>query len=214
MSEAGLRRRLGGMNTTRSSLLRWLPLTALALSWIALWLTGVWLKPPRPDEAIAVVRVNDTYLDGRRFTCDHLSASMSFDLACSLGTSAGVLKIVVRTNDGTDCAATMGDARLTCVVRGFGYFNRLALVTAPPEVAAALAPGDFTLVGLGLSEQAWVPIGFGVLGITSLLALATAWAWTPRTRWQPLTAMLLTLALWPLNAIIVVANFAGLSMID
>lgn len=202
------------MNTSRSALLRWLPLTALALSWIALWLTGLWLKPPRPDEAIAVVRVNDVYLDGRRFACDHLSPSMSFDLACTLGTSAGVLKVIVRTNDGTTCAASLDAAPLTCQVSGFGYFNRLAGVTAPPELAAALAPGDFTLVGLGLSEQAWVPIGLVILGVTSLLALATAWAWTPPTRWQPLTALLLTLALWPLNAIIVVVNFAGLSMID
>lgn len=202
------------MNLSRSALLRWLPLTALAFSWLALWLTGLWLKPPRPDEAIAVVRVNDVYLDGRRFACDHLSPSMSFDLACSLGTSAGVLKVVVRTNEGTNCVATMGAAQLTCQVSGFGYFNRLALVTAPAEVGAALAPGDFTLVGLGLSEQTWAPIVFAILGITSLLALATAWTWTPQTRWHPLTALLLTLALWPLNAIIVVVNFAGLSMID
>ncbi len=191
-----------------------MPLTILVLSWLALWLTGLWLKPARPDEAIAVVRVNDLYLDGRRFDCDHLSASMSFDLACTLNTSAGVLKVVVRTNDGTNCAATLDEARLTCQVRGFGYFNRLAVLTAPSELAAALAPGDFTLVGLGLSEQAWLPIGLAILGVTSLLTLATAWAWTPPTRWHPLTAMLLTLALWPLNAIIVVVNFAGLSMID
>lgn len=202
------------MKPNASFAIRWLPLSALILSWLALWLTGLWLKPPPVDEAIAVVRVNDVYLDGRRFACRHLSESMAFDLACTLTLPAGTLLVEARTDDGTVCTATWGDAQLACRVRGFGYFNRLAEVSAPSAVSAALAPGDVTLVALGLSEQIWLPIGLVILAVTSLLVLATAWAWMPPNRWRPLTATLVSVALWPLNLYIVVAHFAGLAMID
>ncbi len=94
------------------------------------------------------------------------------------------------------------------------YGDVVAEVTAPAEVAATFAPGDVTLVALGVNEQSWLWIGLGVLAATSLLALYAVWVWSRRSPRPILTAGLILAWLLPLNLIIVVANYAGLSMID
>ncbi len=197
------------------SLPRWVPSILLLSIWVALWLTGLWLKPPSPDRAIAVIRVNDVFLDGRRFACRPLSATMAFDLGCALALPDGTLQVETRANASPDCTATWAGQALPCRLRGFGYFHSVAEVTAPVAVAARLAPGDFTLVALGLSEQLWLPIGFAILGVTSLLVLIAAWSLT-RTlpRWRVMSAGALALALLPLNLLIVAFNYAGMAMID
>ncbi len=202
------------MNTDTSRYARWLPALLLVLSWLALWLTGLWLTPARPDEAIAVVRVNDVYLDGRRFTCEHLSETNDFSLGCTLARGAGELRVETRWDLPTSCAATWHGESLACQLRGFGYFHVVAEVTAPAEIAATFAPGDVTLVALGVNEQSWLWIGLGVLAATSLLALYAVWVWSRRSPRPILTAGLILAWLLPLNLIIVVANYAGLSMID
>lgn len=194
---------------------RWLPGLVLVLIWLTLWLTGLWLKPPSPDRAIAVIRVNDVYLDGRRFDCRSLSETMAFDLGCALALPDGTLKVETRANTSPNCTATWAGRSLPCRLRGFGYFHSVAEVIAPADVAARLAPGDVTLVALGLSEQAWLPIGFAILAATSLLVLIAAWSLT-RTlpRWRLTSAGALALTVLPLNLLIVVVNYAGLAMID
>lgn len=203
------------MNTDTSRSTRWLPAVLLVLTWLTLWLTGLWLKPARPDEAIAVIRVNDVYLDGRRFACEHLSEHDDFALGCTLARPEGELRVETRSGLPTSCSATWQDTQLACQLRGFGYFQVVAEVTAPAEVETAVAPGDITLVALGVNEQLWIWIGLGVLVATSLLAVLAAWVWArPLPRWQFLTAGLVLVWLLPLNLIMVIVNYAGLSMID
>jgi hypothetical protein len=202
------------MNTDTSRYARWLPALLLLLSWLALWLTGLWLTPARPDEAIAVIRVNDVYLDGRRFTCEHLSETIDFSLGCTLARGAGELRVETRWDLPTSCAASWRGQPLACQLRGFGYFRVVAEVKAPAEVAAVFAPGDVTLVALGVNEQSWLWIGLGVLAATSLLALYAVWVWSRQSPRRILTVGLILAWLLPLNLIIVVANYAGLSMID
>ena len=71
-------------------------------------------------------------------------------------------------------------------------------------------------VGLGgVSGFDWLWIGLGVLAATSLLAVLAAWVWArPLPRWRFLTAGLVLVWLLPLNLIMVIVNYAGLSMID
>lgn len=203
------------MNTRPGSISRWIPTLLLGVTWLALWLTGIWLKPPRPDVAIAVIKVNDVYLDGKRFTCESLSPTMAFDLGCQLDSQTGVLRVETRANTTPNCTASLAGEPLPCQLRGFGYFHAVAEVTAPPEVAATFAPGDVTLVALGVHEQSWLWIGLGILALTSLLAVGAAWAWARHLpKWRILSAGLALVWLLPLNLFIVVANFAGLSMID
>lgn len=194
---------------------RWLPGLVLVLIWLTLWLSGLWLKPPNPDRAIAVIRVNDVYLDGRRFDCRSLSETMAFDLGCALALPDGTLEVETRANTSPNCTATWAGQSLPCRLRGFGYFRSVAEVIAPADVAARLAPGDVTLVALGLSEQVWLPIGFAILATTSLLVLIAAWSLT-RTlpRWRLTSAGALALTILPLNLLIVVVNYAGMAMID
>lgn len=203
------------MQRLTASLPRWVPSIVLVSIWIALWLTGLWLKPPSPDRAIAVIRVNDVYLEGRRFACRPLSATMAFDLGCALALPAGTLRVETRANTSPSCLATWAGQALPCRLRGFGYFHSVAEVTAPVDVAARLAPGDVTLVALGLSEQLWLPIGFAILAVTSVLAFVAAWSLTlTLPRWRRTSAGALALIILPLNLFVVVLNYAGMAMID
>lgn len=202
------------MNTDTSRFARWRPALLLLSAWLVLWLTGLWLTPARPDRAIAVIRVNDVYLDGRRFTCEHLSETDDFSLGCTLTRGAGELRVETRSDLPTSCTASWRGETLACQLRGFGYFHVVAEVTAPAEVAATFAPGDVTLVALGVNEQLWLWIGLGVLAATSLLAAHAVWVWSRQSPRRILTAGFILAWLLPLNLIIVVTNYAGLAMID